>query len=264
MTQKRSLVIITDCVDIAFNELYHTVHSLLGQYGVDDVDIAPLVPVRPFSIVHAAFSIRLLAEHCLPGTVFLAVINGTPNKPERIFGRTKNGLIFVGNNSGYFNWMLEDFGLDLLYKNKVDRESNSQSFGGKRVGAPTAAKIMAGIAFDELGERVSDSFLGHYEIPDGTVVHCDNFGLMKIKHDPLAHFQEGQLVKIYINGQYRLNARFFTEWKSQREGEWVLFPGSSFDGMPELGRIRSKNSAAELQVVEGDRVAWIQCENKKD
>ncbi len=252
----RKIVVITDCTDIAYSELYHRIDDVLSEHNVDDVHIAPLVPVKNFSIEHAAFSIRLMAELCRPGTMFHVVVNGTNKSPERIFGKTKNGIYFVGNNSGYFNWMIEDFGLDCLYQNFQNRSKNSKSFGGKHVGAPTAAKIMSGVAFEELGNKVDEAFLSDYKITDGAVVHCDNFGLIKIKHPGLDNLSENQRLKIFVNQEPRIEARFSTKWKIQPDGDWILFTGSSLNGLPELGKIRAQNSASELGVKEGDVINW--------
>ena len=256
MGSKRKIVIITDCTDIASHELYQIVSAELEKRQIKDFRIQPLVPIKNFSIVNASFSIRLLAELYPPDSVFLVVINGTNKNPARIFGKTAHGIIFVGNNSGYFNWMIKDFGLDWLYKNKMDRSSNNRSFGGKYVSAPTAAKIFGGVALESLGEPVSEDFLSDFSIPDGTVVYCDNFGLMKIRHPKLTEFHDGQQVKVFVNGNYKVDAVYATQWKTQSDGIWVLFPGSSLDSMPELGRVRAKDSAAELDVKEGDIISW--------
>ena len=250
------IVIITDCTDVAYNELHQIVSRELENYKIMDFQIAPLVSVKNFSIFNASFSIRVLAELYPPGSVFFVVVNGTNKNPDRIFGKTMNGIIFVGNNSGYFNWMIKDFGLKWLYRNKMDRGNNSRSFGGKHVGAPTVAKIVSGISLEDIGEPVSEDFLSDFSILDGTVVYCDNFGLMKISHPKLTEFYEGQKIEISVNGEYRVDGIYATKWKTQLDGTWVLFPGSSLDFMPELGRVRAKNSADELGVGEGDVISW--------
>ena len=254
--KKNKVVIISDCTDISYNELYQTLCYELDQNNMDDVQIAPLVPVKNFSIENTAFAVRIMAEICSPGTIFLVVVNGTNNNPERIFGRLKNGIIFVGNNSGYFNWLFDDVGIDTVFKNNIDRTKNKKSFGGKHVQAPTVAKLLSGIPFQAIGEPFNVESISNYKIPIGTVVHCDNFGLMKIMSPKIIDLNESEQVNIFINGEYKCKAVFSTTMKSLADGTWVLFPGSSLDSIPELGKVRSRNSAAELGVQEGDVISW--------
>lgn len=256
MEKEYRIVIFTDCTDVAYNELCETIYSELAARNIFNFTISPLVPIRQFSICNAAFVIRLLADICLPGTIFFVVANATNRKPARMIGQTKNGILFVGNNSGFFNWMIEDFGLEWLYKNKEDRLKNNRSFGGKHVGAPTVAKLIAGTPLNELGDQVSQDFLSDFFIQDGTVVHCDNFGLMKIKHSTTDNLREGAAIKIFVNNECRVDGIFTDHWKTQKDGVWVLFPGSSLNAMPELGRVRSPDSAKELGVREGDIISW--------
>lgn len=253
----KSAVIITDCTDISFAEMHQSLRNQLAEYGIHDLHISPMVSVKNFSVVNAAFSIRLLADIFPPEqTIFIVVVHGIQSSPARIFGQTKHGLTFVGNNSGYFNWLLEDFGLANLYENKVNRTIDGRSFGGKYVQMPTAAKIIANISPEEIGISRSEDFLLKYSVPLGTVVHTDNFGLMKIKAPQLTDFVEGENIQIYVNGIPRVIAIYTEKMKKQQDGIWTLYSGSSLYGLPELGRVRSQNSAQELGVVEGDIITW--------
>jgi hypothetical protein len=56
---KPFLVIITDCIDVAFNEIRA---NILNHLGKSEVKIEPLVCVPPFSLINATFVLRLLAE----------------------------------------------------------------------------------------------------------------------------------------------------------------------------------------------------------
>lgn len=249
----KNAVIITDCSDIAFVEM----HQTLLNHVKGDIKIAPCVSVQPFSVLHAAFNIRLLAEIYPPEkTIFIVVVSGIQSNPERIFGKTKHGLMFVGNNSGYFDWLIRDFGFGELYENKTNREVHGQSFGGKYVQIPTAAKLIAEINSEEIGIKRPESFLKSIDISDGTVVHIDNFGLIKIKAPLLIGYTEGEKLKICINGKSVTDAIYTEKMKRQPDGSWVLFPGSSIGGLPELGKVRSPHSANELSVKIGDVVTW--------
>lgn len=254
----RKIVIFSDCTDIAYHEVHQVLSDSFEREHITDIQIAPFVPIKNFSIIHAAFSVRLLAEIYPKGTIFLVIANGASSNPARIFGQTNNGIIFVGSNLGYFNWMIQDFGLKCLYKNKMDRTKDSRSFGGKYVQAPTVAKIASGIDYSVIGDEVDIGFLENFPIPDGTVLHCDNFGLMKIKAKPLTGFHEGDRFCISLNHKPILKAIYTESMKKCADGSWVLFSGSSLYGLPELGRVRSLNSANEINVKEGDIISWEQ------
>jgi len=190
--KRRKVIIFTDCYDIAYNEIYQSLDRNLYELGMTNYRIDPFVAIPNFSIINAAFQIRLLGELYEPESLFLVIMNSQPNNPERIFGMTSNGIYFVGNNSGYFNWLLEDFGIHYLYKNHIDREKDNRSFGGKYVQVPTACKILLGQNMEELGAPYDAYLLNEYKISLGTVVHCDNFGLMKIYNTSNLDFSEGQ------------------------------------------------------------------------
>lgn len=253
---RRKIVIFTDCNDIAYNEIYQTLDRNLYESGMTDYQIDPFVAIPNFSVINAAFQIRLLSELYGPESLFLVIMNSQPDNPERIFGRTKNGIYFVGNNSGYFNWMFKSFGMAYLYKNHIDRTIDSRSFGGKYVQVPTACNILAGKDLKDLGTPADNSLLKDFTISPGTVIHCDNFGLMKIYYSTDLNFPEGQRLQISVNDIPCCEAIYSDHLKCHPDGIWVLFKGSSLGGLPELGKVRSQNSAKTLNVKVGDQISW--------
>lgn len=258
----RKIVIITDCIDIAFNEMHQALLNELASFGISSPQISPIAQVKNFSVVNAAFIIRLLADLYPAGTLFAIIVSGTSLNPMRLFGETKTGITFVGNNSGYLNWLVEDFGLNYLYENKINRDIEGRSFGGKYAQIPTVARLYAYQDLDSLGIKRDETCLHNFNIKTGTVVHCDNFGLMKIKAPKITDLNEGDLLKIFLNEKFILTAHYTEKMKLQKDGEWVLFTGSSLYGLPELGRVRSLNSSAELGAKEGDIITWDKVSTK--
>jgi S-adenosylmethionine hydrolase len=260
-SQKRKIVVFSDCIDIAFAEVYQKLVGELDKLGVMSYDIAPLVEVASFSVTNAAFSLRLMAEVASPGTVFLVIVNGQSNNPERIFGETENGIVFVGNNSGYFSWLLQDFGIKEVYKTRVDRIANNKSFGGRNVQTPLAAQIVSGMPYDSLGTIFDRSLLNMEVIKDGTIVHIDNFGLMKVKLQVTEEIERSTSIDVYVNSELRATAKFRTKMKTASDGEWCVFPGSSLDpALLEVAKVRSFNSAADLGASVGD-IITLACKN---
>ncbi len=254
--KKRKVVIFTDCYDLAFNEIAQVIWNHVSPSLINSIHIDPVVAIKKFSTVNAAFAVRLFAELYPSSTIFLVVMNSMDNSPSRIIVETNNNLILVGNNSGYFNWLIEDIGLKSVYENSMQRETNPRSFGGKYVQAPTVASILNGKTLDTLGNKRSKEILADFKIPNGTVVHCDNFGLIKIKGEPLNNVDEGQRMRILINNKIEIEAIFSHQLKTHLDGTWVLFPGSSLYGLPELGKVRCPDSAESLNVKEGDFIVW--------
>ncbi|MDB5265596.1 MAG: hypothetical protein JWM39_309 [Parcubacteria group bacterium] len=245
----KHIVFITDCSDIAYSELRGTALSELAKLTAqDNISIEPVVSVKPFSILNGNFVLRLMAESYPEGTVFSVILNPSKNRPERLLGRTKkNNFLFVGANTGVFEWFLRDFGVAELYELK---DPGFLPFGGKYVHAPAVAKLASGIPPAELGNPFQVSGLRKLEILPGTIVHVDNFGLMKF-NTVLPKFEEGARLRITVKG-LSIPAVYSTRMMNRETGEWVIYPGSSL-GLPELGKVR-QNGALELGVAEGDQI----------
>jgi S-adenosylmethionine hydrolase len=249
--EKKYIVIITDCKDVAYNEMRWIIIRECNKMGYNNIDVE-LVPVSEFSIINAAFLTRLMAEHCLPGTILSLVINPQKNRSARIYGKLPNGVIYFGANTGALTWLLQDFQPDEIYE---IHDPGFVSFGGKYVHAPNVAKLVAGVKFEKIGKKFPKESLTELDIEDGTIVHIDNFGLMKIKNEtPL--FKEGEKLQIFKNGKYVLDATLANRMMSLNDKEWVLYPGSSLNSLPELGTVRYKEGFKEIDAHIGDIITW--------
>lgn len=251
MNCKKNVVVITDCKDIAFNEMKWIIKGECKKLGVEDVDVE-LVAVQEFSILNAAFVARLLGEQCLENTVLSVVINPQKNRSSRIYGRTKGGLVFLGANTGALTWFSNHFGVEDLYE---IHDPGFVSFGGKYVHAPNIAKLVAGLPFDTFGKRFPKEDLRRLDIKEGTVLHIDNFGLIKIM-GVAPEYDEGQKFKVFINGEYKFETKFSNRMMNNEDGEWILYKGSSLDGLPELGTVRYVDGYKEQGIKIGDIITW--------
>ena len=100
-TKKTRIVIVTDCIDVAANEIRATLIAELTQLGKEQcVDIEPEIQASEFSLINGSFLVRLMAEVYPPKeTIFLVILNplNTDRKDRaRIIGETNNGFKFVG------------------------------------------------------------------------------------------------------------------------------------------------------------------------
>ena len=254
MNQKRQIkhvVVITDCKDVAFCEIRRQILSECEKLGNDYTEVEPLAPAEEFSITNGAFITRLMAEHYKKDVIFMLILNPSQKRPKRIFGELENGIYFEGADTGTLNWLFDDFGVKSLYEIK---ETKFYPFGGKYVHAPTVAKMASGIPFEGYGKELSKNELCNFSIKTGTIVHIDNFGLMKIKNK-FPDYPEGTNVKIFVNGEKSVNAITSVRMMNHDTGTWVLYPGSSM-GLPELGKVRCTDGAKELNVKIGDAITW--------
>lgn len=250
-SEKKHVVVITDCKDVAYNEMKWVILKECAKMGFFNVDVE-LVAVEEFSIINAAFLTKLTAECCPQGTVLSLVINPQKIRSARIYGELPSGIKYFGANTGALTWLLEEADIQEIYEIP---DPGFVTFGGKYVHAPNVAKLVAGIPLSEFGIPFQRESLKDLEIIDGTILHIDNFGLMKIKGKPLS-YGEGQKIQIFKNSEYVLDAIFTNRMMSLGDKEWVLYPGSSFNALPELGLVRNKEGYKEIGAKIGDIITW--------
>jgi S-adenosylmethionine hydrolase len=250
------VIIITDCTDVAINEIRMQLYREIGNNG-PEFEIEPTVSAIPFSLINCAFLVRLMGEACVNDSILYVVMNPIRDQPKRITGHcAKKDIIFIGRNTGVFGWLVQDLGCDEL------REISKQEyvpFGGKRIYPKTIATILKDRSIINVGEKLNLSLIHNIDIPDGTIVHIDNFGTAKLKGSKVEFsrlgINSGDKVEVYINDKSRLVASYNPRVMAGEDGDWVVYPGSSLDGMPELAKVRSIG-AYNLQLKIGDLVTF--------
>lgn len=241
---KRKVVVLTDCVDVAWQEIRGSIYSNCNDY---DVQIEPVVCVDSYSIVNVNFLVRLIAEIYPEGTIICVIVNPLKLRTERIVGRTKKkNIIFEGTNTGAFGWLIKDFGCEELYEL---RDPGFVPFGGKYVHAPAVGKIVSGIPISELGNPFDVNKVRNVEIKEGTVIHIDNFGNLKLYHKFVDNPQDGDKYIIDFNGN-EIEVIYNKRMMERNDGEITIYPGSSF-GYTEIGIVRG-HFANEYNVKNGD------------
>ena len=259
-TKKTRIVIVTDCIDVAANEIRATLIAELTQLGKEQcVDIEPEIQASEFSLINGSFLVRLMAEVYPPKeTIFLVILNplNTDRKDRaRIIGETNNGFKFVGANTGTLSWLFKDFGIKEIYESSKKGLDGRKfiSFGGKYVHAPIAAKVASGIPLNSLGEEFDQKKITYIKPEKGTILYIDNFGVSKFFGD-LKELEEKDEVEIYVNGDFKCKAIFTQSMKNLPDKTWTIYPGSSLN-LPELGKVR-ENGAKELDIKIGDIITF--------
>ena len=228
---KRKVVVLTDCVDVAWQEIRGSIFSNADNY---DVDIEPVVPVDSYSIENANFLVKLMANIYPEGTIICVIVNPLKIRCERIIGRTiKKDIIFEGTNTGCFDWLTKDYGVSELYELY---DPGFVPFGGKYVHAPAVGKAASGIEISKLGNPFSTEKLRHVDMDNGTIMHIDNFGNLKLFHKFDGKDKDGDRFIANIKGE-DVPLVYMKRMMALSDGEKVIYPGSSF-GFTEIGTVR--------------------------
>lgn len=239
------VVIISDCTDVAYAEMRG---AILTNADGADVRIEPLVPTAPFSVVDNAFGLRLMADAYPPGTILSFIMNSLVERPERIVGRTvRKDMIFEGPNTGAVGWLLDDFGLKEVYEL---HDPGFVPFGGKYVHAPAVGKLAAGADLATIANPFPPERVRRLPLTPGLIVHVDNFGNIKFPW-PNLEARPGDRFRATVRGHW-IDLVYWIRMMERADGEWVLYPGSSWD-LLEIGQVRGKGFCA-LDVHPGDMV----------
>lgn len=233
MSQMCFLVPVTDCTDVAINELRAAVFS--NYEGEALLSIEPNVVVEPYAITNADFLIRLVAESYPDGSIIFCMANFAQKRPRRILGRTKEkSLIFQGADSGAFTWLIDQFGCDELV---ALHDPGFRPFGGKYVHAPVLGRVASGASLTDLGEPIDPASLLRHEAEEGTVLHIDNFGNGKLKMT-VNSLEPGTKVRVSGAG-WSQDCIIAQRMMGEANGTFTLYPGSSLN-LAELGEVRGR------------------------
>lgn len=137
-------------------------------------------------IMQAAFVLRAAIPWFPEGTVHLAVVDPGVGTSRRGVIAVKDGRYFVGPDNGLFSLVLDSppdalFALDRPEAWRTDHPSNT--FHGRDVFAPVAARLATGVDPSELGTPTDGLQRFHWALPivdeqgvRGWVVHVDGYG----------------------------------------------------------------------------------------
>jgi hypothetical protein len=219
-----------------------------------DVFVPPIVPIFPeFSVINANFAVRLMADSYSADSVLMTTINAEKERPMNVIGRTRDrNIIFLGRNMGSFDWLTRDFGCAELYDLTRHNSGGFVSFAGKYTTANLAVAAACGTPLAELGDAIDPSGIVRLSLFNGTIVHVDNFGMMKFVGE-FGPAEAGDIFDVTING-IKLEAIYNPRMMSEKTGQWVFFPGSSY-GLYELGQTRELG-AKNLGIKVGDLITW--------
>lgn len=244
------ILVITDCTDVAAVEIKLALRRELVERGLG-AHIEGPVKVLPLNIINGAFLTRLVADLALPGTILMVVLSPSEAPARRVIGKTASGdITFFGRDTGVFAWLAADLGVADL----VEPQFDFTPFGGKNTWPAAVAQFIGGSTLNQLGTRVPPNSLAEAGIKTGTIVHVDNFGIAKFYESPTLFndlgLNPGDRARVTLPGGQEIKALVQPKIVAEPTGTWLVYPGSSLGGLPELACTR-KNAAAELGLTVG-------------
>lgn len=280
----RTLQIITDITDASYNEMYAIIHSISERLSETPINIAPFTPVKEYSITHGAFLTRLMAKNYINPVVLYTNVSPHPTHNTDVIGRTKKkNIIFIGANTGVFDWLVKDYGLaelvqitkrkpfivdgEFIYlpgetppKNFERRFSNKTehlTFAAHTILGSIASAVTIGMDLRLFGEERDQIFIVKHKIKNGEIVHIDNFGNAKIYGTISA--TEGQRLLVLKDGKKIAQGVYIAgRMMSQPTGIYAIYPSTSLTNMVDMALIRG-DACKSLKLNIGDVLSFKLC-----
>jgi len=182
---RRSIITITT----DFGNTDHYVGAMKGVIlsinpGAIIVDITH--EVEHYNIFQAAFVIRNIMDYFPENTVHLVVVDPGVGSNRRPIAVEAYGSIFVGPDNGIFSFVYsesEEYRVFEIENADYMHKSVSNTFHGRDIFAPAAAKLSMTNAIDEIGREVIDPVTCGLDKPIvsdrkifGSILYVDSFG----------------------------------------------------------------------------------------
>jgi len=142
--------------------------------------------IQPHNVREGAFVLSCTAPLFPPGTVHVAVVDPGVGTSRRGLLITTKSQIFIGPDNGLLIPAAKKIGDMHVYQltnEKMMRFPRSKTFDGRDVFTPTAAYVLNGLAFDEVGDKITDflrldfdSFQQSGSSIQGEIIYIDRFG----------------------------------------------------------------------------------------
>ena len=210
--------------------------------------------VSPGNIEEASFILKAAVPYFPPGTVHLAVVDPGVGSSRRPILVKSSGQLFVGPDNGLFTDFIHGKAQVIhLTKKKFFLKRISNTFHGRDIFAPAAARLSLGKNPEEMGDPVRNPVLLKREMPKktrdgikGRVIHIDRFGNL-ITNIPESMLPKNPLIRI-AGREIKGLSKSYT---GGRKGGPIAIIGSSW--LLDIS-IRDKSAARELKARVGTGV----------
>ncbi len=281
MSSPRIVQVITDITDASYNEMFGIMHGVAEKLSKDQVTIAPVAPVQEFSITQGAFLTRLLAKSYITPVVLFTNVSPHQTYKSDVIGKTKDrDIIFIGANTGVFDWLVRDFGLEYLaqitikkpyvvdgelvylpgdnppkdYESRYINKAGYVTFIAHTILGSIAVALALGLDYKKFGDDKSADFIVPLEINNGEIVHIDNYGNVKICGS--LKFSLGAKLELSVNKKTTSEALYINDrMMSYPTNSFVVYPSTSLPDMVDLAMVRG-NATSQLGLKIGDIVTF--------
>jgi S-adenosylmethionine hydrolase len=195
--------------------------------------------IKPYDVREGAFVLRNTVSKFPVGTVHVAVVDpgvGSNRRNIIIVTRTQ---ILIGPDNGLLipaARILGNFNVYEIKKDVFQSDFTSNTFHGRDIFAPIAAKIINDASFEELGNKISefvDLDLGIGVVKsnsvNGDVIHIDNFGniITNIQGDDLKNLLDyDEKINVFV-GNKRREISFVRSYAYAKKRQMMATIGSS-------------------------------------
>lgn len=255
--------IITFLSDFGNNSSY--VSQMKGvALSITEVNLVDIThEIRPHDIRQGAFILQTSIPYFPKGTVHVAVVDPEVGTNRRGIVVTTRTQILIGPDNGLLIPAARNLGDFCVYEitnpdfmlSKI-----SNTFHGRDIFTPVAAHILNGIAFDQIGPKITDFInldFGKYEINDkyatGNVISTDRFGniITNIDGNKLRKVLDyDKKILLFINNQ-NISIPFVKSYNFVKLGELLSTIGSS--NLFEIA-INQENASDKLKIKPGDEI----------
>ena len=198
-------------------------------------------------VAEGAFALASAFRYFPPGTVHLAVVDPGVGSERRPIAASDGRYMFVGPDNGLFSLCLDENAMMHHITNDTHFLTPvSETFHGRDIFAPVAARLASGMALEAVGPPIRD-FLQLTFGDSPSVVHIDQFGniVTNLRAEDLS-----PKPALWISGT-RIGSLCRT-YAEGRPGELFMVVGSS--GFIEVAMNRD-SAAKRLEVTRGSELA---------
>lgn len=202
--------IITLCTDFGTKDPYVGIMKgviLAADPRARIVDITHEIEAQ--DVREAAFTVEDYWGYFPVGTVHLVVVDPTVGSSRRPIAASCDGHFFVGPDNGVLSFVARRASEVRVIENRdLMREEISATFHGRDIFGPVAAHLSRGIAFSDLGPKITDPVMLDDLYPvirggtmTGDIARFDHFGnaITNIDDERFRSFVEKRPYRISIN-----------------------------------------------------------------
>lgn len=170
----------------------------------------------------ASFAVDQAYNFYPPGTIHVVVVDPGVGTKRRILLVHAHDQYFIAPDNSVLKYVFRQHEADVVSITNDDYflPCTSQTFHGRDIFAPVAARLSTGVAFEKFGEKITDYLKGDIALPHksdqritGQIVYVDHFGncisnISKNDFDPeqlaeinIKHFQFERMSHSYAEHQ---------------------------------------------------------------